>query len=209
MHMSLSLSLFAATNEMISIEMLQYDFETIKLGTNGFSSENKIGQGGFGAVYKGKLPSGQEIAVKRLAKDSQQGDVEFRNEVLLVAKLRHRNLVRLLGFCMQNYERLLIYEFVPNASLDHFIFDSRLLIIHRDLKASNILLDEKMNSKIADFGTARMFEIDETHCNTNRIVGTYGYMAPEYALDKQFSVKSDAWKNWRAGTSINVVDPKL
>uniref|UniRef100_A0A9I9EG65 Protein kinase domain-containing protein n=1 Tax=Cucumis melo TaxID=3656 RepID=A0A9I9EG65_CUCME len=95
-----------STNEMISIEMLQYDFETIKLGTNGFSSENKIGQGGFGAVYKGKLPSGQEIAVKRLAKDSQQGDVEFRNEVLLVAKLHHRNLVRLLGFCMQNYERL-------------------------------------------------------------------------------------------------------
>ena len=104
------------------METIQFDFETIKVATNDFSSENKLGQGGFGAVYKGKLPNGQRIAVKRLANNSQQGDVEFKNEVLLVVKLQHRNLVRLLGFCLQRTERLLIYEFVPNASLDQFIF---------------------------------------------------------------------------------------
>jgi len=104
------------------VETIQFDFETIKVATNDFSSENKLGQGGFGAVYKGKLTNGQRIAVKRLANNSQQGDVEFKNEVLLVVKLQHRNLVRLLGFCLQRTERLLIYEFVPNASLDQFIF---------------------------------------------------------------------------------------
>ncbi|KAL4019700.1 hypothetical protein IC575_018456 [Cucumis melo] len=258
------------TDEISSVETIQFDFETIKIATNDFSSENKLGQGGFGAVYKGKLPNGQRIAVKRLANNSQQGDVEFKNEVLLVVKLQHRNLVRLLGFCLQKTERLLIYEFVPNASLDQFIFDftkrtlldwerrfkiingtargllylhedSRLRIIHRDLKASNILLDEEMNPKIADFGMARLFEVDETQGNTSRIVGTYGYMAPEYLMHGQFSVKSDvfsfgvlileivsgkknncfrngekiedlssfAWKNWKAGTTKNVIDSTL
>ncbi|KAL0542890.1 hypothetical protein IC582_017971 [Cucumis melo] len=203
------------TDEISSVETIQFDFETIKIATNDFSSENKLGQGGFGAVYKGKLPNGQRIAVKRLANNSQQGDVEFKNEVLLVVKLQHRNLVRLLGFCLQKTERLLIYEFVPNASLDQFIFgdwerrfkiingtargllylheDSRLRIIHRDLKASNILLDEKMNPKIADFGMARLFEVDETQGSTSRIVGTHGYMAPEYLMQGQFSVKSDVF----------------
>ncbi|XP_004134966.3 cysteine-rich receptor-like protein kinase 10 [Cucumis sativus] len=211
-----------ASDEISIVNTIQFDFDVIKDATNDFSNENKLGQGGFGAVYRGKLPNGQHIAVKRLAHNSQQGDAEFKNEVLLVVKLQHRNLVRLLGFCLQGSERLLIYEFVPNGSLDHFIFDfekrilldwerrykvingtargllylhedSRLRIIHRDLKASNILLDEEMNPKIADFGLARLFEVDETQGNTSRIVGTYGYMAPEYIAHGQFSIKSDVF----------------
>ncbi|WCJ20325.1 cysteine-rich RLK (RECEPTOR-like protein kinase) 29 [Euphorbia peplus] len=249
-------------------ESLQLDFETVSVATNNFSDKNKLGQGGFGAVYKGTLPEGQDIAVKRLSKNSGQGDLEFKNEVILVAKLQHRNLVRLLGFCLEGRERLLIYEFVPNASLDHFIFDpikrrnldwykrykiisgiargllylhedSRLRIIHRDMKASNILLDEELDPKIADFGMARLFVMDQTQGNTNRIVGTCGYMAPEYALHGHFSVKTDvfsfgvllleilsgkknssfrdtiedllsfAWRNWREGTIRNLIDPNL
>ncbi|CAN0840705.1 Cysteine-rich receptor-like protein kinase 29 [Linum grandiflorum] len=243
---------------------LQFEFDIIGAATNGFSQGNKLGEGGLGAVYKGTLSNGQDIAVKRLAKDSGQGDLEFKNEVKLVAKLQHRNLVRLLGFSLEGRERLLIYEFVANASLDQFLFhedkrayldwerrykiikgiarglvylheDSRLRIIHRDLKASNILLDANMNPKIADFGMARLFDIDETHGNTSRIVGTYGYMAPEYMRHGLFSIKSDvfsfgvlvleivsgqrshcfhhdasmAWKNWEAGTYSNVMDPSL
>ncbi|XP_058224726.1 cysteine-rich receptor-like protein kinase 44 isoform X2 [Rhododendron vialii] len=213
---------FEAEDQIGILGSLQYDFETISIATNNFSDGNKLGQGGFGAVYQGRLLNGQEIAVKRLAKESQQGEIEFKNEVMLVAKLQHRNLVRLLGFCLEGTERLLIYEFVPQSSLDHLIFnsngrkllgwdrrykiiggvsrgllylheDSRLRIIHRDLKASNVLLDEDMNPKISDFGMARLFVVDETQGSTNRIVGTYGYMAPEYAMHGQFSVKSDVF----------------
>ncbi|WOG89932.1 hypothetical protein DCAR_0209173 [Daucus carota subsp. sativus] len=208
--------------DMRGTEFSQYDFTTIEVATNYFSDENKLGQGGFGAVYKGILRTGQEVAVKRLLRGLGQGEQEFKNEVMLVAQLQHRNLVRLLGFCYEGNERLLIYEFVPNASLDQFIFDStnrslldwkrrykiiggvargllylhedsRLRIVHRDLKASNVLLDADMNPKIADFGMAKLFEIDETQGNTSRIVGTYGYMAPEYAMYGQFSVKSDVF----------------
>ncbi|XP_043687386.1 cysteine-rich receptor-like protein kinase 10 [Telopea speciosissima] len=209
-------------NEIITPESLQFDFSTVLAATENFAQVNKIGEGGFGGVYKGKLPNGQEIAVKRLSKNSGQGAKEFKNEVLLVAKLQHRNLVRLLGFCLEREEKILIYEFVPNRSLDYFLFepkkcmqldwqrrykiiegiargllylheDSRLRIIHRDLKASNILLDGEMNPKISDFGMARIFGVDQTEANTNRIVGTYGYMSPEYAMRGQFSVKSDVF----------------
>ncbi|CAO2842648.1 unnamed protein product [Amaranthus hypochondriacus] len=201
---------------------LQYGFDTIKIATDNFSDSNKLGRGGFGTVYKGRLVNGQEIAVKRLSKESGQGDGEFKTEVMLVAKLQHRNLVRLLGFCLEHDERLLVYEFVPNTSLDHFLFDtstqsyldwntrykiitgiargllylhedSRLRIIHRDLKASNILLDAEMNPKIADFGMAKLFDVDQTQGDTNKIVGTYGYMAPEYAFYGFFSVKTDVY----------------
>ncbi|KAJ4703253.1 Cysteine rich receptor like kinase [Melia azedarach] len=208
------------TEDIISAESLQFDFRTIRVATDDFSDANKLGRGGFGSVYKGMLSSGQQIAVKRLSKNSDQGELEFKNEVVLVARLQHRNLARLLGFCLERKERILVYELVPNASLDHFLFnpinrknlnwerrynivkgiargllylheDSRLRIIHRDLKASNVLLDSDMNPKISDFGLAKLFEMDQTHSNTDKRPGTRGYMAPEYFMHGRYSVKSD------------------
>ncbi|MBA0705539.1 hypothetical protein Golax_017730, partial [Gossypium laxum] len=204
------------------LELPAFDFATVAMATNNFSSNNILGQGGFGPVYKGTLIEGQEIAVKRLSKNSGQGLEEFKNEVTLISKLQHRNLVKLIGCCVRKDEKMLIYEYMPNKSLDYFIFDqtrsklldwrirmhiidgiargvlylhhdSRLRIIHRDLKASNILLDNNMNPKISDFGLARKFGVDQTQAKTKRVVGTYGYMSPEYALDGLFSTKSDVF----------------
>ncbi|THU61759.1 hypothetical protein C4D60_Mb07t26680 [Musa balbisiana] len=208
--------------EAKDLDLPLFDLGTVAYATGNFSMENKLGEGGFGPVYKGKLEDEQDIAVKRLSKTSVQGLDEFMNEVVLIAKLQHRNLVRLLGCCIEGEERMLIYEYMPNGSLDSFVFDkakgwllnwptrysiivgiargllylhqdSRLRIIHRDLKASNILLDMHMNPKISDFGMARIFGGDETEVNTKRVVGTYGYMSPEYAMDGIFSVKSDVF----------------
>ncbi|KAF7840693.1 cysteine-rich receptor-like protein kinase 10 [Senna tora] len=207
---------------MTTMESLQFNFSTIEAATNKFSLDNKLGEGGFGEVYKGILSSGQEIAVKRLSQSSGQGSEEFKNEVVVVAKLQHRHLVRLLGFCLEGEEKILVYEYVPNKSLDYILFDperqreldwtrrykiiagvargiqylhedSRLRIIHRDLKASNVLLDGDMNPKISDFGMARIFGVDQTRGNTSHIVGTYGYMSPEYAMHGEFSIKSDVY----------------
>ncbi|RZC64338.1 hypothetical protein C5167_008027 [Papaver somniferum] len=212
---------FDKNPDIQSAELLLFNFNILSAATNNFSEDNKLGEGGFGPVYKGVLSDGQEIAVKRLCKNSGQGDPEFKNEVLLLAKIQHRNLVRLIGFCLHGREKLLVYELM-HASLNQFIFDtvkrnlldwekrykivggiargllylhedSRLRIIHLDLKTSNILLDEDMIPKISDFGMAKLFEVDQTQANTSRIAGTYGYMAPEYARNGHFCGKSDVF----------------
>ncbi|GAU14938.1 hypothetical protein TSUD_47310 [Trifolium subterraneum] len=233
-----------AGNDLKVGDLLQFDFATIRLATSNFSDANKLGQGGFGSVYKGTLSNGQDIAIKRLANNSEQGETEFKNEVLLTGKLQHRNLVKLLDPIKRaslNWERR--YKIIRDIArgLLYLHEDSRLQIVHRDLKTSNILLDEEMNPKITDFGIARLFDPNQTHGMTKTVIGTYGYMAPEYIKHGQFSVKSDvfsfgviileiicgqrnteirdgeniedllsiAWKNWKAGTSLDIVDPIL
>ncbi|MCD9560576.1 hypothetical protein HAX54_019292 [Datura stramonium] len=205
---------------VLTAESLLYDFTTIEAATNCFSMENKIGVGGFGDVYKGELVSGQEIAVKRLSRRSSQ---DTKKQGTLSWSIRDkiiRGIVRGLVY---------LHE------------DSRPRIIHRDLKASNILLDKDMNPKISDFGMARIFGVDQIEGSTNIIVGTYGYMSPEYAMHGQFSVKSDvfsfgvllleiisgkrnrsfyqedkfddllthAWKLWKDGREMELIDPTL
>ncbi|KAH9660240.1 class V chitinase [Citrus sinensis] len=203
-------------------DLREYSLADIEVATDRFSIENKLGEGGYGPVYKGVLPDGQVIAVKKLSKTSKQGFEEFKNEVMLTAKLQHVNLIRVLGFCIDREEQMLIYEYMPKRSLDYFLFDpirmfildwkkrihiiqgitqgllylqeySRLTIIHRDLKASNVLLDEDMKPKISDFGLARIFVKDDLEANTNRIVGTHGYIPPEYVTRGIYSTKSDVY----------------
>ncbi|XP_061375800.1 cysteine-rich receptor-like protein kinase 7 [Gastrolobium bilobum] len=203
-------------------DLIVFSYFTIKVATNNFSKDNKLGEGGFGTVYKGKLRKGQEIAVKRLSETSNQGLEEFKNEITLTARLQHVNLVRLLGYCNKRDEKILIYEYLPNKSLDRFLFDPRksilldwskrvniiegvtqgllylqeysnFTIIHRDLKASNVLLDHEMNPKISDFGMARIFRKYDLEANTSRIVGTYGYVPPEYVRKGIYSTKYDVY----------------
>ncbi|PIA60787.1 hypothetical protein AQUCO_00300361v1 [Aquilegia coerulea] len=204
--------------EQGKLDLPLFDFNAVAIATNNFS--NKLGEGGFGPVYK--LLDEREIAVKRLSRSSGQGLQEFKNELMLISKLQHRNLVRLLGYCIGREEKILFYEYMPNKSLDAFLFDptkhilldwskrfriidgvargllylhrdSRLKVIHRDLKTSNILLDEDMNLKISDFGLARIFGGKQILANTSRVVGTYRYMSPEYAMEGIFSEKSDVF----------------
>ncbi|KAA8542721.1 hypothetical protein F0562_023780 [Nyssa sinensis] len=198
---------------------LFFELRTLQIATNFFSELNQLGHGGFGPVYKvhmlgplleerwlwrrecvddGLIPNGQVVAVKKLSLNSRQGVREFTNEVKLLLKIQHKNLVTLLGCCVEGPEKMLVYEYLPNKSLDCFLFNKEksssldwlkrfqivtgvargLLylheeaperIIHRDIKASNILLDEQLNPKISDFGLARLFPGDDTHLDTLRI----------------------------------------
>ncbi|CAH8266246.1 unnamed protein product [Arabidopsis lyrata] len=207
--------------ETETLQLPPMDFGLILRATENFSDANEIGHGGFGTVYKGRLPSGQEIAVKRLSEVSRQGTVEFKTEVMLIANLQHINLVKLLGWSVHERERVLIYEYLENGSLQHHLFGggqnssdlnwqmrfeiikgichglaymqdgSRVMIVHRDLKPANILLDRNMIPKISDFGLARICSRSESKAVTTKPSGTYGYMSPEYAESGLYSAKSD------------------
>ncbi|MED6181035.1 Cysteine-rich receptor-like protein kinase 43 [Stylosanthes scabra] len=211
----------AEIQQMAAQEQKVFSYETLVAATKNFSAFNKLGEGGFGPVYKGKLSDGREIAVKKLSRTSNQGKKEFMNEAKLLARVQHRNVVNLLGYCAHDREKLLVYEYVPHESLDKLLFkahkkgeldwkrrlgiitgvakgllylheDCHHCIIHRDIKASNILLDDKWQPKIADFGMARLFPEDQSQVNT-RVAGTNGYMAPEYVMHGQLSAKADVF----------------
>ncbi|KAI3784706.1 hypothetical protein L1987_43809 [Smallanthus sonchifolius] len=200
---------------------LKYKYETLEKATNYFDLSNKLGQGGAGSVYKGTLPNGDVVAVKRLFFNTRQWVDEFFNEVNLISAIEHKNLVKLLACSIEGPESLLVYEFVPNKSLDHFLFDKdkvqvlrwkqrmgvilgtaeglvylhqgcHVRIIHRDIKSSNILLDRDFSPKIADFGLVRTFGADRSHLTTG-IAGTLGYMAPEYIVRGQLTEKVDVF----------------
>ncbi|CAA6665680.1 unnamed protein product [Spirodela intermedia] len=187
-----------------------------------FDPENKIGEGGFGPVYKGVLPDGSMIAVKQLSSKSKQGNREFVTEIGMISALQHPNLVKLFGCCIEGNQLLLIYEYMENNSLARALFgpeglrlnldwqtrrkicigiarglaylheESRLKIVHRDIKTTNVLLDKDLNAKISDFGLAKLDEEENTHIST-RIAGTMGYMAPEYAMRGYLTYKADVY----------------
>ncbi|XP_045801008.1 probable leucine-rich repeat receptor-like serine/threonine-protein kinase At3g14840 [Trifolium pratense] len=199
-----------------------FTLRQIKEATNNFDISNKIGEGGFGPVYKGCLPNGTLIAVKQLSSKSKQGNREFLNEIGMISALQHPYLVKLYGCCVEGYQLLLIYEYLENNSLARALFgpeehqirldwstrkkicvgiarglaflheESRLKVVHRDIKATNVLLDTDLDPKISDFGLAKLDEEDNTHIST-RIAGTYGYMAPEYAMHGYLTDKADVY----------------
>ncbi|KAK9269646.1 hypothetical protein L1049_001423 [Liquidambar formosana] len=191
------------------------------MATDGFSDANLLGQGGFGYVHKGVLPNGKEVAVKQLKAGSGQGEREFQAEVEIISRVHHRHLVSLVGYCIAGSQRMLVYDFVPNNTLEFHLhgkgrptmdWPTRLKIalgsakglaylhedclpkiIHRDIKAANILLDFKFEAKVADFGLAKNIASDvHTHVST-RVMGTFGYLAPEYASSGKLTDKSDVF----------------
>ncbi|KAJ3695146.1 hypothetical protein LUZ60_000523 [Juncus effusus] len=205
----------------VIVEMARgtYSFDELSKATNGFSTNNILGQGGFGQVFKGTL-NGMEIAVKKLRQEGGQGDKEFRAEVDIISRVHHKNLVSLVGHCIHEDQRLLVYEFVPNKTLDFHLRGNTQVtlnwqnrfkialgaarglaylhedcdpkIIHRDIKASNILLDSNFEPKVADFGLAKFQPTDRTHVST-RIMGTFGYIAPEFATSGRLTDKADVY----------------
>ncbi|OMO65130.1 hypothetical protein COLO4_31504 [Corchorus olitorius] len=197
-----------------------FSYNQLRLATDDFHSSNKIGRGGFGTVYKGVLKDGTEVAVKTLSAQSKQGVREFLTEINTISNVKHPNLVELVGCCVQGTNRILVYEYVENKSLDKILLGNTNIkldwsqrsaicmgiaralaflheelvphIVHRDIKSSNILLDKDFNPKIGDFGLAKLFPDDITHIST-RIAGTTGYLAPEYALGGQLTMKADVY----------------
>uniref|UniRef100_A0A0E0I8A7 non-specific serine/threonine protein kinase n=1 Tax=Oryza nivara TaxID=4536 RepID=A0A0E0I8A7_ORYNI len=192
----------------------------LKLATENFSSQNMVGEGGYGQVYKGKLPDGRVIAVKQLSQSSHQGKSEFVTEVATISAVQHRNLVKLHGCCIDSNTPLLVYEYLENGSLDRALFGSKsfnldwptrfeivlgvargltylheessVRIVHRDIKASNVLLDTDLTPKISDFGLAKLYDEKKTHIST-KIAGTLGYLAPEYAMRGHLTEKADVF----------------
>ncbi|KAF5461081.1 hypothetical protein F2P56_020904 [Juglans regia] len=207
-----------------TISARAYTFRELCVATQNFHSENLLGEGGFGRVYKGHIAStNQVVAVKQLDRNGFQGNREFLVEVLMLSLLHHPNLVNLVGYCADGDQRILVYEYMPNGSLEDHLLDiapdkkpldwiTRMKIaegaargleylhetadppvIYRDFKASNILLDENFNPKLSDFGLAKLGPTgDKSHVST-RVMGTYGYCAPEYALTGQLTTKSDVY----------------
>nr|CAN70496.1 hypothetical protein VITISV_042040 [Vitis vinifera] len=216
------ISAIAVTPKLRELGTGYFSLRQIKAATNNFDSANKIGEGGFGPVYKGVLSDGSVIAVKQLSSKSKQGNREFVNEIGMISALQHPNLVKLYGCCIEGNQLLLIYEYLENNSLARALFgrdeqrlnldwptrkkiclgiarglaylheESRLKIVHRDIKATNVLLDKNLNAKISDFGLAKLDEDENTHIST-RIAGTIGYMAPEYAMRGYLTDKADVY----------------
>ncbi|XP_068654172.1 probable LRR receptor-like serine/threonine-protein kinase At1g56140 [Aristolochia californica] len=197
-----------------------FSYVELRNATNDFNPVNKLGEGGFGPVYKGTLSDGRAVAVKQLSVTSHQGKSQFVTEIATISAVQHRNLVKLYGCCMEGDKRLLVYEYLENKSLDQALFgsstltldwptrfgicmgiarglaylheESRLRIVHRDVKASNILLDADINAKISDFGLAKLYDDKKTHIST-RVAGTFGYLAPEYAMRGHLTEKIDVF----------------
>ncbi|GMN66909.1 hypothetical protein TIFTF001_035974 [Ficus carica] len=240
------------------IELPLFDLVEISMATNNFSPANMIGEGGFGPVYRGNLSTGREAAIKRLSNESSQGLTEFKNEVNLIAKLQHKNLVTLLGCCIQGNEKMLIYEYMPNKrreddgsdhrsstilswkknfevvmgvarGLVYLHQDSKLQIVHRDLKASNILLDINMVPKISDFGLARIFDGDEKKLqqgeSSERIEGKFSMKSDVFSFgvllletvsgkrntrfnhtDHHHNLLGHAWLLWNQGKAMELMD---
>ncbi|KAB2623557.1 leucine-rich repeat receptor-like serine/threonine-protein kinase [Pyrus ussuriensis x Pyrus communis] len=206
----------------VDLQTGKFTFKQLKAATTNFDKANKIGEGGFGSVYKGILADGTMIAVKQLSSKSKQGNREFVNEIGMISALQHPHLVSLYGYCIEGNQLLLVYEYIENNSVAHALFgageshlkldwptrhkicigiarglahlheESRLKVVHRDIKATNVLLDKNLNPKISDFGLAKLDEEDNTHIST-RIAGTFGYMAPEYAMRGYLTDKADVY----------------
>eukprot|EP01018_Ginkgo_biloba_P000736 Gb_02004 [translate_table: standard] len=233
----------------MDVKYNSFSLEEIKAATTDFHPENKIGEGGFGAVFKGILPDGRKVAIKQLSSTSRQGTREFGNEIGTISAVQHPNLVKLYGCCVGGEELMLVYEYLENNSLYSALLgpeecrlkldwpvrfniclgvarglaylheESRVRIVHRDIKSTNILLDQNLNPKIADFGLAKLYEEEKTHIST-RVAGTVGYMAPEYAMRGVLTEKADVysfgvvaleitWQLYEENTLLDLVDVNL